>query len=118
MIPDMRAPTDLYRAIFQSSLLLLCFLTFVNPPAEMKGEVDILDVNDWRRLARICDNSKNPTLTGLLPQLCQEDLLQTRADGYVCGGAYTLKIKGILDGKERMLDMVRYVPLSCVVPSS
>lgn len=95
------------RAIFQSSLLLLCFLTFVNPPPENRGVLDILDVNDWPRLARICDNRKTSILGGLVPQLFPDDLLQCPADWYVAEGSYTIRIGGLLDGRERMLDMVR-----------
>lgn len=76
--------------------------------------VDVLEVNEWARLAQICDGLGSPVgPTSLLhtPQPCPEDQLETPAQRYIAHGMHTIKLRGVLDGGEKMLDIVRYVSL-------
>ncbi len=102
-------------AVFQSTLLLLCFLSFSHH-VENRGVVDVLQVNEWTRLAQICDNRKSPTGPAELdqmPLLWPETPLETTAQHFVAAGGYTIQVRGLLDGREKMLDIVRQVPPTC-----
>ncbi|BEI84607.1 hypothetical protein CcaverHIS002_0500080 [Cutaneotrichosporon cavernicola] len=102
------------RAIFQSTLLLLCFLSF-SPQVESRGVVDVLQVNEWTKLAYICDSGKSQGGSREVDQMSQfwsELPLETPAQRFVADGDFTIQVRGFLDGREKLLDIVRRVVLA------
>ncbi|BEJ16607.1 hypothetical protein CspHIS471_0600080 [Cutaneotrichosporon sp. HIS471] len=82
------------RAIFQSTLLLLCFLS-LSPQVESRGVVDVLQVNEWTKLAYICDNRQSqggPPGVDQMSQFWSELPLETPAQRFVADGDFTIQL--------------------------
>jgi len=94
-------------AIFQATLLLFCYFSFMTRPPEIARIVDILDVVDWRRLAELCDRTSGNELHIGIGAPFEGESHRTPEERYIAGGTSSIKIKGFIDGKEPQLDIVR-----------
>lgn len=77
------------RAIFQATLLLLCYLHFSPPSGE---SFDALEVIDWNRLCSALQCGTAGT-----------------AERFVAEGNCSIQVAGFCDGKEKALDIVMWV---------
>lgn len=91
---------DSHRGIFQVTLLLYCYLSFVTPPSGPLEIVDVLRVTDWQRLVQLCANATDDSRPS-------PDYLSTPEERYVAFGTSSIHVHGFIDGKEKMLDIVR-----------
>lgn len=83
--------------MFQAGLVLLAYLSFTPPVSEGSRPLDVLEVQDWRKLSGLYDSiALGETPSTGLPE-----------EYFIVHGASSLQIKGFLDGKERQMDMFR-----------
>ena len=92
-------------------MLLLCYLSHAPVISVANRPVDVLQVCDWQYLADNCWTSYPKTFPALLEEFSgeTESTATNELLHYLQEGQGSLRVGGFIDGKERQLDLIRFV---------
>ena len=107
LVQSSAAGANLFRAIFQATMLILCYLSMISPVKENDETLDVMQICSWQALSQICDDvSGQADTVGQAARTCPQDLASP-AGQFVLGGGRRLMLEGFLDGRDHPLDFVR-----------
>lgn len=104
-----------YRAIFQSTLVLLCFIAFNETLTGSIEVFDATDATDWEHFAEVvAECSKQGSESRPVQETCHNSAFEFVVDGrprlaekWIRSNSCRWKLEKFIEGKEKQMDYVR-----------